>query len=252
MKTVLNLIVFFHNGSFFHREKIKKLFGLKPVISDKNGTRYSGIFSGGRCYFDFADKNNLSDYSDEELAQIPYTVCDVCIITYYPFDIIYDLLDQLIEFDIGLYVDDDNDHIMNICDYREKLQKEEVYPFTYHCMKLQSAIVNIRYALGQNDMNLTERCAESIRQSREVLSSIDSASDLNKIMSDAINELEKLLAEKQYEKAYDLSDVIHALPEIYCSKEKDMASYWNDFICPYSLKWNDNYFSEYREMILNM
>ena len=48
------------------------------------------------------------------------------------FEIINELLSAIISFNSELFVDDDHDNILNICDYKKMAAKKEVYPFTYY------------------------------------------------------------------------------------------------------------------------
>ena len=71
-------------------------------------------------------------------------------------------------------------------------------------------------------------------------------SSINEILVYAFNKAKELLANKQYEIAYDLVDAIHVLPETYSeSKVEQLDNYWKVYIAPFRDKWGDDFFSSF-------
>ncbi|MDE6030261.1 MAG: hypothetical protein K2G32_01400, partial [Oscillospiraceae bacterium] len=75
---------------------------------------------------------------------------------------------------------------------------------------------------------------------------------LDGLISAVLVRVQDLIISDKFEQAYDLVDVIHALPEISITQNRDMAAYWRDFVVPYHTKWNSDFFEMFREQILDM
>lgn len=78
----------------------------------------------------------------------------------------------------------------------------------------------------------------------------DNMDEINRylpVIRDAVLELERCLKKSNYDRAYDLVDAIHGLPEAILNKKKWKArKYWKIYIKPYREKW-DNDFLKGRE-----
>lgn len=75
---------------------------------------------------------------------------------------------------------------------------------------------------------------------------------LDSLISAVLVRVQDLIISDKFEQAYDIADVIHALPEISITQNRNMAAYWRDFVVPYHTKWNSDFFEMFREQILDM
>lgn len=72
------------------------------------------------------------------------------------------------------------------------------------------------------------------------------------LISNVITEICMLLKENKFERAYDLIDSIHCLPEALLHKRKwNPRSFWNNYIKPYRLKWNNNFLVQEEKVLKN-
>lgn len=63
-------------------------------------------------------------------------------------------------------------------------------------------------------------------------------------LDEALKELELLLGDGEYERAYDLVDAIHMMPEIIADYGTLNDSFWQVHIAPYRNRWNRNFLVE--------
>ena len=64
------------------------------------------------------------------------------------------------------------------------------------------------------------------------------------VLSDAALEICALLRQENFERAYDLVDAIHCLPEAIMSKKQwNSKAFWKIYIKPYREKWDNNFLS---------
>lgn len=75
---------------------------------------------------------------------------------------------------------------------------------------------------------------------------------LDSLISAVLVRVQDLIISDEFEQAYDLADVIHALPEISITQNRDMAAYWRDYVVPYHTKWNSDFFETFRGQILDI
>ena len=62
------------------------------------------------------------------------------------------------------------------------------------------------------------------------------------ILKKVMLNLQKLLLEKSYDRAYDLTDSIHCLPDIIADNNFIIpASYWKNYIRIYRMKWDKSF-----------
>lgn len=66
--------------------------------------------------------------------------------------------------------------------------------------------------------------------------------ELQTVINFAIYKIETLIEIDETEHACDLTDAVHALPEIAVSLKADWKSYKKCFVKPYSEKWRDGFF----------
>ncbi|MCM1334875.1 MAG: hypothetical protein NC084_11220, partial [Bacteroides sp.] len=72
------------------------------------------------------------------------------------------------------------------------------------------------------------------------------------LISITLSQVQALIISDEFERAYDLVDVIHALPEISITQNRDMDAYWKDFVVPYHVKWNSDFFEAFHRQVLDM
>lgn len=119
-----DLFIFFQCDAASACERLKAAFGKNACISVIDDNRLYAEFQGGHFFMDISDSGYA--FSDDELAQIPYKVSCICDITYSFNNMTSYIIDSLTDYDNSLYVDDDHDNIMNICEYKKKLLKDEI------------------------------------------------------------------------------------------------------------------------------
>ncbi len=105
------------------RKRLAELFEADLVFSKSGAERYSRETAEGRYYIDF-DADIIRDYSQAELDMVPYKVCDVCHITYYPPAMISGITDKLMEYDSDVFADDDHGNIMSIAGHTARLSND--------------------------------------------------------------------------------------------------------------------------------
>ena len=128
---MFDLFVFFDGKSYYNRNELKARLGLDQQQKPNGEEIYSKKERDSHFLIEFSNDLNDYSYSEDEINRIPYNVCGLCHIVFYPFDFIYDLLSVLIGFNDDLFVDDDHDNILSVCDYKDLLHNKKVYPFTY-------------------------------------------------------------------------------------------------------------------------
>ena len=64
------------------------------------------------------------------------------------------------------------------------------------------------------------------------------------VLSEAILEICSLLRDESFDRAFDLVDAIHCLPEaIMCKKQWNSKLFWKIYIKPYREKWDKSFLS---------
>ena len=108
-----DLIILLDHKSFYNKNELMSCLGLQQC-PDINGDELYAKDDKENEGFIIADiTKDLSDYSENDI-KIPYNVFGVCHLKFYPFDdIINELLSAIIGFNSELFVDDDNDNIVN-------------------------------------------------------------------------------------------------------------------------------------------
>lgn len=101
------------------------------------------------------------------------------------------------------------------------------------------------------------RMAVYKRDKREVFKLISEITEfptasalLKRLMPAVLFKIGDLTASGEFERAFDLADVIHTLPDTLITPNRDMNSYWNTFVVPYQSKWNSTLFDEFRDEFL--
>ena len=79
-------------------------------------------------------------------------------------------------------------------------------------------------------------------------SNIIKTPNVNEFLSEILNNIMILLDKGEYEQAYELADVAHAIPEIMANYNgKITKSYWKHQIEPYGRKWDCIFFKKYQK-----
>lgn len=124
---MLDLIILLDGKSYYNRKELISCLELQQ--SNNSEELYSKRDNKRDLLAHFT--KDLGDYLEEDTT-IPYNVSGVCHFTFYPFEIINELISAIISFNSELFVDDDHGNILNICDYKKLAAKKKVYPFTYY------------------------------------------------------------------------------------------------------------------------
>ncbi|MEK0317243.1 hypothetical protein [Cohnella sp. 56] len=70
-----------------------------------------------------------------------------------------------------------------------------------------------------------------------------------KVLNEILEEALFLLNQKEFQRAYDLIDAVHFLPEIMITEDWIEKEYWDNFIIPYRNKWNDHFLKDLEPQI---
>lgn len=63
----------------------------------------------------------------------------------------------------------------------------------------------------------------------------------------ALELMKTYIMAQEYELAYELADMLHALPEIVIDKnKKGLKQYWKNYVKPFQKKWKCNIFNEWK------
>lgn len=129
---MFDLIIPLDGRSYCDRKELMSYLGLQQKPDINGDERYTKGKINDKQFIIADLTKDLSGYFYGEETPIPYKISGVCHFTFYPFcEVINELLSAVINFNSDLFVDDDCDNIMNICDYKNLVKKEKVYPFTY-------------------------------------------------------------------------------------------------------------------------
>lgn len=109
--------------------------------------------------------------------------------------------------------------------------------------ELSDALTKLRSRLLENDGKTVLKCLSDVRAANLALPEIFNG--LQAVITAAADKIEKLINSGELEHACDLTDAVHALPEIAASPKADWKSYKKCFVKPYSKKWQDNFFDDF-------
>ncbi|MDR1203326.1 MAG: hypothetical protein LBL58_17085 [Tannerellaceae bacterium] len=80
---------------------------------------------------------------------------------------------------------------------------------------------------------------------------VEKSDEIEIILEYSLRRLKTLICNENYNEAYDLTDAIHALPEIYAEGRTDnLSNYWKIFIEPIREKWGYDYFNECEKLFV--
>lgn len=127
---MFNLIILLDGRSYYNRKELISYLGLQQQPDINGDELYTKEANGDQYILANVTKDLSGYFYEEEATPIPYEIAAVCHFTFYPFcEVINELLSAVISFNSDLFVDDDNDNIINICDYKNLVRKKKVYPF---------------------------------------------------------------------------------------------------------------------------
>ncbi len=106
--------------------------------------------------------------------------------------------------------------------------------------ELSDALTALRSALLNNAGKSALECLPKVRMANSALP--EDFTELQAVLAAACDKIETLIQQGEIEHACDLTDAVHALPEIAASPKADWKSYRKCFVKPYSKKWRDNFF----------
>lgn len=106
--------------------------------------------------------------------------------------------------------------------------------------ELSDALTKLRSKLLENDGKAALKCLPSVRAANSALP--ENYTKIQTALSAAMDKIEALIHQGEIEHACDLTDAVHALPEIAAAPKADWKSFRKCFVKPYSKKWNDAFF----------
>lgn len=106
--------------------------------------------------------------------------------------------------------------------------------------ELSDTLTKLRSKLLDYDGKAALERLPSVRSANSALPG--NFTELQALLYAAFDKIETLIGQGEIEQACDLTDAIHALPEIVSSPKADLKSYKKCFVKPYSKKWSDDFF----------
>lgn len=70
---------------------------------------------------------------------------------------------------------------------------------------------------------------------------------LDNVLTEAIHVFEM----RDYQRAYDLIDAVHFLPQLLITEDWERGEYWESFIIPYRIDWNNDFLKSLDSQIIN-
>ena len=67
---------------------------------------------------------------------------------------------------------------------------------------------------------------------------------------DSMKYLYEQLNLRNYDRAYNLADILHVFPDVNLNDKKSKKSYWKNYILAYKRLCNDGFFDKYRKVFL--
>lgn len=87
-----------------------------------------------------------------------------------------------------------------------------------------------------------------LKQSKELSRELtqEEKNIIDTILIYSLSEVEELIKKALYEKANDIIDAIHGIPEVFIEDKRirDLKKYWKIYIKPFQKKWKSAYFNE--------
>lgn len=66
---------------------------------------------------------------------------------------------------------------------------------------------------------------------------------------EALLYLSKLLSVKEYEKAYQIADILHVFPDVQLSSRKSVKAFWKIYVLPYEKRHHDLFFEKLKMIV---
>lgn len=123
-----DLLVLLDGKSFYNRKELILSLGLQR--SDINDEEIYSKREDQNDLFACFTKDINDCISEEDMSAVPYKISGVCHLTFYPPDMIEQLLYSIIQFNSELFVVGDHNDILNICDYKKNIKRKKTYPYT--------------------------------------------------------------------------------------------------------------------------
>lgn len=105
--------------------------------------------------------------------------------------------------------------------------------------------------IGEEEKNIFLPALDSL----DIDKITDNVDEINKyfpIITDCITEICLHISEKNFDRAYDLVDAIHCLPEALLYKRKwKPKAYWKNYITQYRNKWDKDFFQKREKEVVN-
>lgn len=125
---MFDLFILFDSRSYYNRNELIINLGLLQQSNINGEERYSKNENEKYIIAEFT--KNTGYYVENEIT-LPYNLFGECHLSFYPFEIIKELLSAIISFNSELFIDDDHDNILSVCDFKNLVEKRKVYPYTY-------------------------------------------------------------------------------------------------------------------------
>lgn len=109
--------------------------------------------------------------------------------------------------------------------------------------ELSDALTKLRSKLLDNDGKAALERLSDVRAANSELPEI--FGELQVLMTAAAEKIEALIRQGEIEHACDLSDAVHALPEIAAAPKADLRAFKKCFVKPFVKKWNDSFFDDF-------
>lgn len=111
--------------------------------------------------------------------------------------------------------------------------------------RLSDALTKLRSCLLKSDGRAALKCLSDVREANSALPEV--FCKLQAVITAAADKIETLINSGELEHACDLTDAVHALPEIAAAPKADWKSYKKCFVKPHSQKWHDGFFEAIKE-----
>lgn len=67
-----------------------------------------------------------------------------------------------------------------------------------------------------------------------------------------VAQIKLFLTDENFDRAYEMTDCIHVVPDILFASKKDRKAYWEIYVEKYMHDWNDFSLMQFKEQILNL
>lgn len=123
-----DLFILLDGKSYYNRNEL--ILGLGLQHSDIDDEEIYSKREGQNDLLACFTKDIDDCISEEDTSAVPYIISGICHLTFYPSDMIDQLLYSIIQFNDDLFVVGDHNDILNICDYKKIIKRKKTYPYT--------------------------------------------------------------------------------------------------------------------------